>query len=204
MAGVLTLSLCFSACSFLQPTPTPSPAALVKEAKNRIGDTDLKLGPVEYAFDSVGFARLVYKTAGIDLFSTAAARDPSRYGVDIVYQYMALYGELDMGRTPRAGDMVFLGGTRDANHDGHPDAISQVGIVVDVDAEGTATIMTALQTRIGVIHLNRRYPDTAVTPSGKTANTPLVIPTTGKPVFASRLFHSFARIPAPDAQRFAQ
>lgn len=183
-----------SGCGIIRPIAKPTEVALADEAKRRLGDTELKLGPREYAFDSVGFARLVYQANGVDLFYTDAVRDGRKHGVEIVYQYMALNGELDMGRVPRRGDLVFLSQTRDANHDGRPDALSQVGVVIDVDDEGTATILTTLQTRVGVLHMNRLYPDSAVTPSGKPANSSLLLPTTRKSAPVSSLFHSFGRL----------
>jgi hypothetical protein len=164
------------------------------EARRFVGQRELRASGQRYAFDSVGLARAVFANLGVDLFATPAASDPERSGVDIVYQYAALHGQLHSLRVPEPGDIVFLGKTRDRDHDGQPDPLSHIGIVSQVAADGTANVITTTLTGVVTLPMNRRYPGELHDAQGRTLNGRLLTALSAEPQPLSTLFYCFARL----------
>lgn len=164
------------------------------EARRFVGQRELDAGAQRYAFDSVGLARAVFTNLGVDLFATPAASDSSRSGVDIVYQYAAVHGQLHSLRVPEAGDIVFFGKTRDRDHDGQPDALSHIGIVSQVMPDGTANVITTTMTGVVSLPMNRRYPGDLHDKQGRALNGRLLTALSPEPKPLTDLFYCFARL----------
>ncbi len=183
------------ACFLLALASIPPSEAAALFADKLVGARAIDTPQGRYAFDSVGLVRAAFMTQGIDLFQAPAALDAERSGVDIVYQFAALYGKLHMSRRPRVGDLVFFGHTRDADRDGEADSISHIGIVTAVAADGTARVVTASGTGIVAVSLNRLRPKDAVDELEAPLNSRLYLGTNWRaPRLTSELFYTFATL----------
>jgi hypothetical protein len=179
----------------LAASVAPNPQRVAAFAESLVGKQELLGGGRRFGFDSVGLVRAAYYQFGIDVFNAPAHADVDRSGVEVVYQYAALHGRFHLRRRPNVGDLCFFGKTRDFDRDGKPDAISHVGIVSDVAADGTATIVTAGRSRIVTLSLNRYRPKDAVDEAGQLLNGRLFLAgTRNEPKLASELFYTFATI----------
>jgi hypothetical protein len=169
--------------------------ALAHYAETLVGKQRLISGDSELPLDSVGVARLVFLSQGIDLFNAPAFLDPARTGVDIIYQYAALYGRLHTSRRPKIGDLVFFGKTRDADRDGEPDPISHVGIVTQLSSDGTAKIVTASRAQVVTLSLNRLRPKDTEDELQAPLNSRLFVGRAfNEPKPVSELFYTFATV----------
>ena len=164
------------------------------EARRYVGQRELDASGQRYAFDSVGLARAVFSNLGVDLFATPAASDPARSGVDIVYQYAAVHGQLHSLRVPEPGDIVFFGKTRDRDRDGQPDPLSHIGIVSQVLADGTANVITTTMTGVVTLPMNRRRPGELRDKEGHALNGRLLTALSPEPQPLTNLFYCFARV----------
>ncbi len=167
---------------------------IAANARKRIGQRELAGGGRRFAFDSVGLVRAVMAELSVDVFDVPAASDQERNGVDIVYQYAALHGQLHSDRVPAPGDLVFLGKTRDADGDGTPDPLSHLGIISRVDSDGTAEVVTTTMTGVVAVPFNRRFPDRLKDSAGHILNGRLVTALSPEPQPLPDLFYSFAHL----------
>ncbi|MCC6810408.1 MAG: C40 family peptidase [Deltaproteobacteria bacterium] len=189
MTAVLSLLL------LATPPAQPRAQAIAAYADSLVGKHDLSGGGRRFRFDSVGVVRAAFLQFGIDLFAAPAQLDIERSGVDVVYQYAALNGKLHLRRRPSVGDLCFFGKTRDYDQDGAVDTISHVGVVTQVAADGTATIVTAGRSRVLTLMLNRYRPKDAQDELGQALNGRIFVGTKNTaPKLASELFYTFATI----------
>lgn len=170
---------------------TPATVA-ARHADSLVGKHDLAGGGKRFRLDSVGLVRAAYLEAGIDVFAAPAQIANDRTGVDVVYQYAALHGRFHLRRRPSVGDLCFFGKTRDADGDGALDAISHVGIVTAVAADGTASVATTGKSRVVTVMLNRYRPKETVDEAGQVLNGRLFVGR--EPVLTSALFYTFATL----------
>lgn len=169
--------------------PGLDPEAIAKVAESLVGKRRLFAHGQELELDSVGLVRAVFAAQGRDVFDAPAFFDPTRTGVEIVYQHAAIKGRLHAHLRPSKGDLVFFGRTRDANRDGVLDAVSHVGIVSAVAADGTATIVTTTMTKVVALPLDLLARDDAA------KNGRLLTPAAPRePRSLAELFYTFATL----------
>jgi len=185
----MTLLLCLSL------TVAASRAdAVAAYAQTLVGKRAITTGGGTYGLDSVGLVRAAFISQGIDVFQAPALSDPERTGVEIVYQFAALNGRLHLSRTPHVGDLVFFGGTRDADSDGEPDSVSHLGIVTELKADGTASIVTATRSQIVSVSMNRLRPKDGKDELDAPLNSTLHLARSRQGRLASELFYTFATL----------
>lgn len=143
------------------------------------------------ALDCSGFVRAVYLEAlNIDLFEEAItlgvfSRLSSSPGFEGSKGALALFISFKLKErirhTPRPGDVVFFDNTYDKNRNGkRDDPLTHVGIVSQIDEEGTVTFIHGGTSR-GVLRetLNLKYPHLEIL-NGKRINSHLQRPMKGQ------------------------
>jgi hypothetical protein len=140
--------------------------------------------------DCVGFLQLAYKPTGIDL-----VRDSYRDGenaVSAIFRNAQRRGALHR-QTPRPGDIVFFRETYDRNRDGQRnDGMTHVGVVEQVDADGTITFIHRGKRGIARSRMNLERPTTKRV--GNAVVNDILRPAKGKEraYLTSELFAAFA------------
>lgn len=124
-----------------------------------LGKTELKVRDKVFNLDCSGTVMAIYYNAGIDL-----SRDFGKYtggGTQRIYQYLKDKELLYDTKMPVPGDIIFWDNTYDKNGDGERnDYLTHVGIVVEVDEDGTVTYLHEHYKK-GIIleKMNLKFPD---------------------------------------------
>ena len=105
-----------------------------------LGKSQLKVRDKVFNLDCSGTVMAIYYYAGIDL-----SRDFAKYsggGTERIFRYLEEKELLYDTEMPVPGDIIFWDNTYDKNGDGkRNDKLTHVGIVVEVDEEGTITYL---------------------------------------------------------------
>jgi len=105
-----------------------------------LGKRQLKVRDKVFNLDCSGTVMAIYYYAGIDL-----SRDFAKYsggGTERIFRYLEEKELLYDTEMPVPGDIIFWDNTYDKNGDGkRNDKLTHVGIVVEVDEEGTITYL---------------------------------------------------------------
>ena len=105
-----------------------------------VGKTELVVNGVRYPMDCTGVVRAAYAFGGVDLAYRFAFY--SGNGVARLYRTLRDAELLYSTRYPAPGDLVFWDNTYDANGNGRADdPLTHVGMVVEVDKEGTISYL---------------------------------------------------------------
>ena len=121
--------------------------------------------------DCSAFVRALFLSSGLDLFSSAA---PGENGVRALARYVTRHGAWDRTLAPRPADLAFFDNSYDRNGDGRlDDRLTHVGVVVEVDADGTVQIAHATNHGIVLEPMNLRRRHDATDESGKLINAGL-------------------------------
>jgi hypothetical protein len=138
-----------------------------------------------FSSDPVGFVRAAYWQAGVELFDSRVAAGQGAGGMEILFRSAARHGRLHR-QTPRVGDLVFF----DADTRGSDLYPVQVGLVEQVSADGTITVLGAFRDGPARIRMNLRRPRRRATDDGTPVND-LLRGRQKSP--AAEMFRSFAR-----------
>ena len=172
-------------------------------AKGLVGKAKPTIHGKAIGSDCTGLVLGVYKEMGLDLLTAAK---PGDNGVTAIYRFARKHGRVYTGGWPVAGDLVFFKETYDQNRDGLVnDGLTHVGMVEDVRADGTVTVIHRVRKGVVRYRMNLNHPETRVDPqTGEVLNDALRTPgreragaTTGQ------LFAAYATLlpPSPMARR---
>ncbi|MCB9795052.1 MAG: hypothetical protein H6741_20315 [Alphaproteobacteria bacterium] len=123
--------------------------------------------------DCSGFVSSVYSAVGVPMDGVVAS----------IWDIAVVNEALHWRRRPTPGDLIFFDDTHDRNKNGRlDDALTHIGLVLDVDAAGTITFAHAGLSkgrRLG--HMNLFRPGDRVDQDGKPLNDPLRMKTRWDP-----------------------
>jgi hypothetical protein len=174
----------------------------VKTARGLVGASRMVVGSRRYHDDCTGLVRAAYGELGVDLMSEATSGDN---GVTAIYRFASRHGRIfDAGR-PLPGDLVFFRETYDRNRDGRDnDGLTHVGLVDDVEADGTVVIIHRVARGVVRYRMNLGHPDMALSTDGHRWNDWLRSPSPGaKPRLTGQLFAGYATL-LPVESRLAE
>jgi hypothetical protein len=174
-APLAALAFVAAACAGPSASRRPPPRAdapdlVVREARVAVAQGETLDGH-HVPSECSGFVRALFLSSGIDLFAAAREGDT---GVRAIARYVQRHGRWERGAVPRPGDIAFFDNSYDRDRDGRlDDALTHVGVVVDIEGDGTAVIAHA--TNHGIVrepmNLRRRHETTDG--SGKRINAAL-------------------------------
>ena len=175
--------------------------AALATARGLIGKSHIVVGGRAYGDDCTGLVRAVYARVGVDLMTAGTSGDN---GVTAIWRFAGLHGRIYDGGRPVGGDLVFFRDTYDLNRDGRMnDGLTHVGLVEDVDAEGTITVIHRVARGVVRYRMNLDHRDEATDGQGHPVNDWLRTPMPGaKPQLTAQLFVGFATV-LPVESRFA-
>jgi hypothetical protein len=159
-------------------------AKLAAGARSILGKKQLVVRGRRFSWDCTGVVLSIYWYAGIDL-----SRDFKKFsgnGVTRIYKTLQKDDLLYSTTTPLVGDIIFWDNTYDEpGSEGKPNPLSHVGMVLDVQSDGTITYIHHHVTR-GIVteYMNLRAPDVrTMLDNGqvKVINSPLRLAVAGKP-----------------------
>lgn len=118
---------------------------LAEEARWQLDHPDLR-----YRDDCSGYVSAVASGVGVDMDGVVAS----------IYELAVVHDALHWDEVPRVGDLVFFDDTHDRDRDGlWDDELTHIGIVLEVDEDGTATFGQAgLGMGRGLGTINLKYP----------------------------------------------
>jgi hypothetical protein len=192
------------------PNEPLAPSALLGDRQTAVGLARSLVGKQKPTIrgkalgaDCTGLVLGVYREMGLDLLKKAK---PGDNGVTAIYRFARKHGRVYTGGWPVAGDLVFFKETYDQNRDGvQNDGLTHVGLVEDVDDDGTVTVIHRVKRGVVRYRMNLRHPELRVDPkTGRVLNDALRArggdragATTGQ------LFAAYATLlpPAPVARR---
>lgn len=120
--------------------PSKLQTAVVSGGLTLVGKSELVVNGVRYPMDCTGVVRAAYAFGGVDLAYRFAFYGGN--GVRRLYMTLRDGNLLYSTRYPAPGDLVFWDDTYDANGNGKADdELTHVGLVVEVDAEGTVSYL---------------------------------------------------------------
>ena len=189
--------------------PAPSPdarARVVAAAARLVGKPQVVLAGRRWPADCTGLVEGAYAQAGQRLRGAAKAGDN---GVTAMYRHAQANGRVFTGGRPLPGDLVFFRETYDQNRDGRRnDGLTHVGIVEDVDASGTVTVIHRVSRGVVRYRMNLARPGLQRDPkTGEVLNDRLRVPGRGRPqVRTGQLFAAYATLlpaqtPGPQTRR---
>ena len=118
---------------------------LAEEARWQLEHPDLR-----YRDDCSGYVSAVASGIGVEMDGVVAS----------IYELAVVHDALHWRDVPQVGDLVFFDDTHDRDHDGlWDDELTHIGIVLEVDEDGTATFGQAgLGMGRGLGKINLKYP----------------------------------------------
>ena len=113
---------------------------VLSAARAHLGRTTVHVNGRSFRYDCSGFVRGMFWAAGIDLMAGGAEDDDN--GVRILFRYVEKHGQNHFRKVPQKGDLAYFDNTWDMNGNGKlDDALTHVGIVEEVGADGTLQII---------------------------------------------------------------
>ena len=148
----------------------PVQKALAMTATKFLGQSRIEVGGRHYTPDCSGFVRGVYATQRVDLYGGLGELDGGN-GVGRIYTHFVQHGRIHYGPTVHPGDLVFFHNTWDFNRDGLPnDPLTHVGVVEQVDPNGTVYFVSWLSKGAERYRMNLQYPHTHKAADGRVLN----------------------------------
>lgn len=133
-------------------------------ASKLVGKRNVELGGRHYRDDCTGLVMGVFDQLGMRVLEEA---EPGDNAVTAIYRFAQKHGRIFDGGRPLPGDLVFFRETYDLNRDGRTnDGLTHVGIVEDVDAAGTVTVIHRVSRGVVRYRMNLANPD--IRRDGKT------------------------------------
>ncbi|WP_224246194.1 CHAP domain-containing protein [Hyalangium gracile] len=167
---------------------------VVATARALVGQPQVRVGGRAYPSDCTGLVEAVYSQAGVPLKGTSK---PGDNGVTAIYRYALNHGRVYNGGRPLPGDLVFFRETYDQNRDGRRnDGLTHVGLVDQVDADGTVTVIHRVKRGVVRYRMNLSKPGVGKDPStGKVLNDTLRAPGQGRSfALTGQLFVAYASV----------
>ncbi|MCA2977972.1 MAG: CHAP domain-containing protein [Myxococcaceae bacterium] len=192
----------------LPSPPEPGPAlalgrgargALVERARALVGARDVQLDGRRFGDDCTSLVRGLFASLGVDVMRDGL---PGDNGVTAIWRFAARRGRLYEGGRPVPGDLVFFRETYDRNRDGlENDGLTHVGVVGEVDADGTVSVIHRVARGVVRYRMNLAVPTVAKDATGRTLNDSLRQPGTGaRARLTGELFATYATLlPLEDA-----
>ncbi|MFL5350220.1 MAG: CHAP domain-containing protein [Hyalangium sp.] len=163
-------------------------------ARALVGQSQMKVAGRTYPSDCTGLVEAAYTQAGLSL---KGAAKPGDNGVTALYRYALNHGRVYNGGRPMPGDLVFFRETYDQNRDGRRnDGLTHVGLVDDVDKDGTVTVIHHVKRGVVRYRMNLSKPGVGKDPdSGKVLNDTLRAPGQGHSfALTGQLFVAYATV----------
>jgi cell wall-associated NlpC family hydrolase len=179
------------------PRPTPSAGAretVLATARALVGKPQVALNGRKYPADCTGLIEGVYAQAGVTFRGTLK---PGDNGVTALYRQARARGRVYTEGRPVPGDLVFFRETYDQNRDGRRnDGLTHVGIVDDVGADGTVTVIHRVRRGVVRYRMNLARPHLPRDPkTGQVLND--LLRHAGphrEPVLTGQLFAAFGSV----------
>ena len=186
------------------PEPSERPAApvlvaagardtAVGTAQRLLGKNQVVVRGKRYGDDCTSFVQAIYEPLGLKLLTAA---QPGDNGVTAMWRFASHHGRIFEGGRPLPGDLVFFKETYDLNRDGQTnDGLTHVGIVEDVEADGTVLVIHRVARGVVRYRMNLSSKTQVRTASGKRLNDWLRTEAPGsKPRLTAELFAGFATL----------
>ena len=141
--------------------------------------------------------RAAFSSVGLDLMAEAR---PGDNAVTAIFRYAQQHGRVYEAGRPMPGDLVFFRETYDLNRDGrHNDGLTHIGLVEDVDARGTVTVIHRVARGVVRYRMNLATPDVRKDPdTGQVVNDSLRSPgPSRRELLTGQLFAGYATILSP-------
>ncbi|HLL06046.1 MAG TPA: CHAP domain-containing protein [Myxococcaceae bacterium] len=154
----------------VEPAPRPvvpvvkkdAREAVLATARSLVGKPQVKVAGRAYPADCTGLVEAAYAQAGISLRGASKSGDN---GVTALYRYAQTHGRVYSRGKPVPGDLVFFRETYDRNRDGRTnDGLTHVGIVDQVTADGTVTVIHRVNRGVVSYRMNLDQPRVARDP----------------------------------------
>jgi cell wall-associated NlpC family hydrolase len=184
-----------------RPQQAPRPAvakdgraAVLAAARTLVGKSQVKVAGRAYPSDCTGLVEAAYAQAGVSLRGVSK---PGDNGVTALYRYAQAHGRVYTRGQPVPGDLVFFRETYDQNRDGRRnDGLTHVGIVDQVGADGTVTVIHRVKRGVVSYRMNLARPRVARDPRTKQViNDTLRAPGPGKAfALTGQLFVAYASV----------
>ncbi|NOJ79926.1 CHAP domain-containing protein [Myxococcus xanthus] len=188
-----------------RPTPVAGDARakVVTTARALVGKTQVALNGRKYPSDCTGLIEGVYAQAGVTFRGTV---QPGDNGVTAMYRFARSRGRVYSEERPTPGDLVFFNETYDQNRDGRRnDGLTHVGIVENVSASGTVTVIHRVRRGVVRYRMNLERPHLRRDPkTGEVLNDMLRHPGPNRePVLTGQLFGGYGSVlpKSPKAQK---
>lgn len=140
----------------------------VEIARSLVGKEQIVINGKEFPADCSGLVRGLFDRLGVDVLADAKSDDNA---VTAIYRYAERHGRIYTGGRPVAGDLVFFRDTYDINRDGREnDGLTHVGIVSDVDEDGTVSVIHHVRDGVRRYRMNLSHPQTWRASDGHTIN----------------------------------
>lgn len=172
---------------------------LAAAADSVVGTDAIVVGGVRYRFDCSGVASGIYAKGGVPVIADDASGGLDVHGLYALVQRTGSLRKSD----PLPGDFVFFDDTYDANGNGRvDDPLSHVGVVEQVDDDGTVVFVHRIGRRIIKQRLNLRQPTVRHDKSGKALNHYLRAASGALPAkTTAELFVAFGSLPVTRPER---
>ena len=143
---------------------------VAQSARRQVGQHSIVVEGKPLPYDCSGLARAAYLDHGIDIVAVDTQADEN--AVSAIYRYARQQGIVYRHGRPVPGDLVFFHDTYDRNHNGRrDDQLTHVGVVEQVDDDGTVTLVNTVSRGVLRYKMNLRYPDRVRDPnSGRRIN----------------------------------
>ncbi len=180
-----------------EPTPRRTREQVVADARSQVGKKRVVLDGRRHPDDCTGLIRAVYGRAGFNVLSEASRADNA---VTAIWRYAREHGRVYDGGRPLPGDLVFFRETYDLNRDGRRnDGLTHIGIVDEVRADGTVTVIHRVAQGVVRYRMNLNHPKARVHPeTGEVVNDALRAPDapgrSGGQRLTSELFAGYATL----------
>jgi cell wall-associated NlpC family hydrolase len=182
-----------------EPAPRPgvkkdAREAVLATARMLVGKSQVKVAGRPYPADCTGLVEAAYAQGGVSLRGSGKSGDN---GVTALYRYAQTHGRVYSRGTPVPGDLVFFRETYDRNRDGRSnDGLTHVGIVDQVGADGTVTVIHRVKRGVVSYRMNLSKPRVARDPRTKQViNDTLRAPGPGKAfALTGQLFVAYASV----------
>ncbi|MCE9671387.1 CHAP domain-containing protein [Myxococcus stipitatus] len=175
-------------------SPSDKRGTVLTTARALVGKPRVVLGGRDYPADCTGLIEGVYAQAGVTFKGTLK---PGDNGVTALYRFAQAHGRVYTDGRPAPGDLVFFHETYDQNRDGRRnDGLTHVGIVDDVDDQGTVTVIHRVSRGVVRYRMNLARPHLPRDPkTGEVLNDLLRRPGPNKdPVLTGQLFAAFGSV----------
>jgi len=156
-------------CCRLQ-TGSAKQQALARTAARLVGARTIQIGNRLVSYDCAGVTRAIYLAEGHDLYEGTGGSGQAN-GVRLIYEHVRKHGRIHFGPAVRPGDLVFFDNTWDFNEDGMlNDPLTHVGIVEEVERDGTVVFISRVSNAIERYRMNLRAPNAVRSVDGRVLN----------------------------------